>query len=587
MIMNPVLRGVETTAQQLAREVISSVPVTIVSVTVWDQPRLSLTVKAVSAPRSLPSAPAVDTQVPLAAAPCHRAVFERRTPLCLDESLPGAMSPEEMGLVLVPGLRSVCLLPIVFGDELVGILALGEMRSRERSPITDEMRRRCLEVLDEVLAASRHSLEAARLRRQVRALSLLAQTVRHTLHAQTYGDVLAGLGARVADWFGVPVRGILLRPGPSGGMEVAATCDLTDTAIDAAQLVLSISRAETSGRGPVTVTKVIDDPLDPFHAAALGGEPWTRVSLPLLQDELLLGVVCLYLQEDLYLATWEREVLRWLGEVAAAWVRAATSIQEERSESEWLRRAAWDLLTNQHRTAAEELLDGVEHLLTEGLPERLGCLREQLGEGGFDGAAWQQVVQAVTREAAGLLAELRGTVRAAANAGAWPLDVNALVRRVVEIARASIEEYSRARGVPLEVELDSALEPMVVEGSTALASALAHAITNALEALPQGGQIVVRAHPDDGHVVISVADNGSGVPAEHLEAAFAPLFSTKGQPHLGLGLAVVRSVTARHGGVAKLSPRDDGGTLLELRLPKHDRTPSRTVARGGGRAGEA
>lgn len=581
MITNPVLWGVETTAQQLAQEVIRNVPVTMVSVAVWDQPSFSLTVKAVSAPRSLLSPVTVGTRVPLAAAPCHRAVFERRAPVYSDEGFSETMSPEEMRLALVPGLRSVCLLPILFGGELVGILALGEMRSRERAPITDETGRRCLGVVEEFLSTSSHSWEAARLRRQVRALSLLVQTVRQTLHAQTYRDVLAGLGARVADWLGVPVRGILLRPVPSGGMEVAATWDLADAAIDAAQLVLSISRAETSGEGPVTLTKVIDDPLDPLHPAALAGESWTRVCVPLLQDEQLLGVACLYLQEDLYLATWELEVLRWLGEVAAAWIRAATWIQEERSENEWLRRAAWELLTIHDRTAVEELLDGVEHLLTEGLPERLRRLREQFGEGGLDEAVWREVVQAATREAAGLLADLRGTAHAAESVGAWPLEVNALVRRVVEIARASIEVSSRVRGVPLRLELDSAREPMVVRGSTALVGALAQAIANALEALPQGGQIVVRAHPDDRHVVISVADNGPGVPAEHLESAFTPLFSTKGQPHLGLGLAVVRSVTARHGGVVKLSPRDDGGTLLELRFPKHDGTPPRSLAREG------
>jgi signal transduction histidine kinase len=584
VITNPVLWGVETTAQQLAQEVIRNVPVTMVSVAVWDQPSLSLTVKAVSASRSLPFPVMVGTRVHLAAAPCHRAVFERRAPVYLDEGLSETMSPEEMKLALTPGLRSVCLLPILFAGELVGIVALGEMRSRERAPITDDARRRCLGVVEEFLSTSNHSWEAARLRRQVRALSLLVQTVRHTLHAQTYRDVLAGLGARVADWLGVPVCGILLRSAPSGVMEVAATWDLTDSTIDAAQLVLSISRAETCGRGPVTLTKVIDDPLDPLHPAVLAGESWTRVCLPLLQDEQLLGVACLYLREDLYLATWELEVLRWLGEVAAAWVQATTSIQEERSENEWLRRAAWDLLTIRDRTGVEELLDGVERLLTKGLPERLRRLQGQFGGGGPGEAAWEEVVQAATREAAGLLADLRGATHTAERVGTWPLEVNALVRRVVEIARVAIEEQSRGGAVPLRLELDSAREPMIVHGSTALVGALAHAIANALEALPEGGQIVVRAHPDDGHVVISVADDGPGVPVEHLESAFTPLFSTKGESHLGLGLAVVRSVAARHGGVVKLSPRDDGGTVLELRFPKHDRALPRSPARAAAKA---
>jgi C4-dicarboxylate-specific signal transduction histidine kinase len=62
-----------------------------------------------------------------------------------------------------------------------------------------------------------------------------------------------------------------------------------------------------------------------------------------------------------------------------------------------------------------------------------------------------------------------------------------------------------------------------------------------------------------------VQDNGPGVAA--LDDAFAPLVSTKGKPHLGLGLAVIRVVASQHGGTASLSSRKAGGALLEIRLP--------------------
>src|SRR5215467_8436827 len=188
--------GLETAAHQLTREVVRALPVTVASVALWDQPTYALTVKAVSSPRPLPWPLAVGARVPLADAPWHRAVFERQAPVHLDDSSPEqTMSPTEASLSLIPHLRSVYLAPIRFGDELVGVLALGEMRSPERAPLDEEKRRRCHEILDEFLASSASTWEAGRLRRQVRAMSLLVQTVKHMLEVRSYDDLVACLGA--------------------------------------------------------------------------------------------------------------------------------------------------------------------------------------------------------------------------------------------------------------------------------------------------------------------------------------------------------------------------------------------------------
>ena len=66
------------------------------------------------------------------------------------------------------------------------MLALGEMRSSAREAFTEDKRRRALEVLDEFLASSAATWEAGRLRRQVRAMSMLVQTVRQMLERSAH-----------------------------------------------------------------------------------------------------------------------------------------------------------------------------------------------------------------------------------------------------------------------------------------------------------------------------------------------------------------------------------------------------------------
>ena len=563
------LWGVETATHQLTREVMRALPVTVASVALWDQPNYALTVKAVSAPRPLPWALAVGARVPLADAPWHRAVFERREPVYLDQtSLDQTMLPAEASFSLGPNLQAVYLMPILFGGEMLGILAVGETRSRDREPLDEEKRRRCHGILDEFLASSAATWEAGRLRRQLGVMSLLVQTVKHMLEIRSYDDLVACLGARVADWLGVPVRGVLLQTTPDGGMETVGRWQMPEQAGagDAAQLMLAVARATAGYPDLVAIDRVADDPLDPLHSAMGSGEAWTRVSLPLLHEDRLLGIACLYAEADLYLTSWELETFRRLAEVAGVWMRAVAVHQRDESERTWLRMVTWELATTHQRVVLQEALSGVVDRLASLLPERLGRSAEGLGEGAKAGdLPWGRLAEMGIREVGAVIAEL--SEPAGEPAGALrAVEANDLVRWAVEVARTRAEA-----GVPpvapVRLDFEPSAESLLVETSAVLVAALAHAIQRAVEAMPDGGRVRVRANRDNGHVVVSVADEGPGVDEEHRPRAVEPLFSPRGRPHHGLGLSVVRSLARRHGGQVELAAGEGGGTIFTLRLP--------------------
>jgi signal transduction histidine kinase len=85
--------------------------------------------------------------------------------------------------------------------------------------------------------------------------------------------------------------------------------------------------------------------------------------------------------------------------------------------------------------------------------------------------------------------------------------------------------------------------------------------------MPDGGRIHVRTARENDYVLISVADAGPGLAEEVRREAFAPLFSTKGGRHLGLGLSMARAFVVRHGGEVTLDSGQAGGTILSVRLP--------------------
>jgi two-component system NtrC family sensor kinase len=103
-----------------------------------------------------------------------------------------------------------------------------------------------------------------------------------------------------------------------------------------------------------------------------------------------------------------------------------------------------------------------------------------------------------------------------------------------------------------------------------LEQAILYLISNSLEALEGTESPVLRftlAH-DDGHAHFTVWDSGPGIPEDLREACFEPLVTTKGPPHMGLGLFTARRVVAKHRGTLTYSP--ENGMCLSLPLGDED-----------------
>lgn len=329
MILNG-LWGVESEAQELAHQVVSNLSVTMASVALCDSPNFSLRVKGCSALRPLSTPFPVGVRIPLSSAKWHRFVFERKEPVVLkQDSSPQTMLKEEAALSLIPDLRSISLVPIVLAGEAIGVLGLGEMRSPEREPLTGEKVDRCRVLVQKFLEASAHAWEVRRLLEQARAMSCLLQISQGMLGARSFQEVLASLVPAISDWLGSAVRGVLLVERPPEGLRVVARWSLPETVTeqDGEQLLLALARAELYGQSPVSLMNVAEDPLDPFQATIGKEEAWTRVCLPLMEDERLFGLACLYVGDELRPTGWELEALRRIGEVVGVGMGTVTALQ--------------------------------------------------------------------------------------------------------------------------------------------------------------------------------------------------------------------------------------------------------------------
>jgi len=100
-----------------------------------------------------------------------------------------------------------------------------------------------------------------------------------------------------------------------------------------------------------------------------------------------------------------------------------------------------------------------------------------------------------------------------------------------------------------------------------LREALVNILFNAMDAMPEGGNITMESRQEDSSVVLSVSDTGTGIPEEIREKLFDPFFSTKASKGSGLGLSVTMGIITKHGGSIDVESTQGEGTTFHIRLP--------------------
>jgi len=145
------------------------------------------------------------------------------------------------------------------------------------------------------------------------------------------------------------------------------------------------------------------------------------------------------------------------------------------------------------------------------------------------------------------------------------VDVAPLVRACL----AGFERQMQRSGIVLSLHIDAALPPVRGE-RVRLTHALNSLLSNALEAMPEGGLLEISAavKSDRRALTIKIRDNGVGIPRDQLPRVFAPFFTSK-RKGLGLGLPLVRRIVTRFGGSVSIASEPGHGTEILVELPVH------------------
>ncbi|MCA9783494.1 MAG: response regulator [Candidatus Cloacimonetes bacterium] len=227
------------------------------------------------------------------------------------------------------------------------------------------------------------------------------------------------------------------------------------------------------------------------------------------------------------------------------------------------------LLRSEKLKAMGQMASGVAHDFNNILGAILAKV-ELLRLGSTEGGEVQKGLDLIYKSAsdgAVLVKRIQDFTRGATQALQDPVDLADLAEDVLEMTRPLWRDKAQKIGITYDVmkHIDSGL--MVLGNSTELREVLHNIINNALEAMPNGGALVLRGHRSGDRVLLSIKDTGPGMTSLVSRRIFEPYFTTKGVQGNGLGLSVSHGIIKQHGGEIEVDSQPGEGTRFQIILP--------------------
>jgi len=148
-----------------------------------------------------------------------------------------------------------------------------------------------------------------------------------------------------------------------------------------------------------------------------------------------------------------------------------------------------------------------------------------------------------------------------------PLDLRKVVKDALTAAGLRVREEADKRGANVKVKTYLRSVSPVEGDPDELRQMLSHVITNAVDAMPGGGELYLSTEENAGYAQIYIQDSGAGIPPQICERVLDPFFTTKGKEKFGLGLSLSQAIVRRHRGEMEISSKKNEGTMVTVRLP--------------------
>lgn len=328
---------------------------------------------------------------------------------------------------------------------------------------------------------------------------------------------------------------------------------------------------------PVLVKDVVSDPrvktsLHSTDATSFISAPIV-LSIPILLQEKVLGVINVTNRRSG--KSFDEEDMAFLyslaGQAAVA-IERTIQYEELQEAHESLKAAQKNLLEAERVNALGQMAAGVAHdfnNLLSGILGTVDLLQRKIEIQGADLPFIRSQLESLNKlalQGAGTVRRIQEYSRIRKDSPSESVDVNSAVDNALEVTRAKWKDECETRGVRVDVRFERGRIPLIQGNAADLTQVVSNLIFNAVEAMPNGGQLTLKTFLEGKTIGLEVADNGDGMSKEIKGKLFQPFFTTKDYGY-GLGTSIIYGIVARHGGNIHVSSEEGMGTTFLLRLP--------------------
>jgi len=332
--------------------------------------------------------------------------------------------------------------------------------------------------------------------------------------------------------------------------------------------------------GRETVMKIAHDTKKPYYTRSLNqnvanSSPYlitqgiqSAVSIPIISEDICLGTLNLGSQKEDGFSVDQIDLMQTIANGlgnALKNARLYTALEQSYSE---LQTAQEQLIKSEKLRALGEMSAGVAHDFNNMLGAILGraqLMKTQIFDPGI--LRGLDIIEKAAIDGATTIRRLQDFTRKRADQVFKHVDLVQVIEDTLSMTRTRWETSAHVNGIQYTVttQFDTVL-PIAGESSE-LIEVLTNIIFNALDAMPSGGSLHIRAGTQDDRVFASVTDTGRGMTEEIRRRVFDPFFTTKGVKGNGLGMSVAYGIVNRHKGDIEIESEVGKGTTVRIFLP--------------------
>lgn len=148
-----------------------------------------------------------------------------------------------------------------------------------------------------------------------------------------------------------------------------------------------------------------------------------------------------------------------------------------------------------------------------------------------------------------------------------PIDVKEIIEEVLALTRPKWRDNAEMQGIIIEPVIEIDEQYLILGDPSDLKGAFTNLIFNAVDAMPEGGVLTIRAEKKADKILIEFEDTGVGMTDDTIEKIYDPFYSTKGVKGTGLGMSEVYGVIKRHRGSIETTSEVGKGSKVLIIMP--------------------